>query len=328
MQGVKLDGRWVFLYSTMLHTASPLLKEIYCESHRLEPWAVRGSERRMGRYAFPNVLYVEARERDALLETIPRALAEEPDWVPALMQRFKAASRIHQRCLAGARRGDWRRATIESLIDATCKVLSCGIFKEVFEYGNALDFLGRFMPTTRLRDRVLALYQPLCIPHFLKFELKLAYFSALYAGERSELRVAQCIAQCAHHSRFFIEDTPFDDPAVMRKEMDGVIAVHGGADSIFAHRKSMLRRHRDAIREALLAERDILQILNEQGRYTLGTKLIVKNCIRFVQLIATYEEIKHIFTVQTAKVIGTILKARDLACEDTDITALLLSLSD
>ncbi|MBI2265938.1 MAG: hypothetical protein HYU64_12315 [Armatimonadetes bacterium] len=327
MQGVRFGNYDVFLYATMLHTTSPLLKEIYCESHRYEPWALYGSPRRVGRYRFPNVLYVEANIREGMLADVWGQLFGKADFTDSLARRYEKSSLNHQRALVAAMRGDWTRKNIADLIAETCRILSCGIFKERFEYTEALGFLALFMPVRNLRDRVLALYQPLCIPHFLKFELKLLYFCERYAEKRDPSWITRCIAQCAYLSRFLIEETPYDDPSVMKREMEKVMDQWGSSPQIRDRRLWLLRHHRDAVREALLAERDILQHVDEFGSYSMRSKITVKNCLKFIQFIATFEELKHIYAVQTARVLNQIMKNKNLEVSETRIQDLLEALA-
>lgn len=324
MQGVIHENHYIFLYATMLHTKAPLLKEIYCESHRYEPWAVCGSERRIGRYVFPNVLYIERSLRDKLLGYIPRQLMEKPDYFDTMERRFRKSVTRFERHLCRAMKEDYSRENLAGLIEETAKILSSGIFKEVFEYQDAMNFLSAFMPVGSLKEKILALYQPLCIPHFLKFELKMHFFAEQYASDHDEKWVHRCIDKCAHLSCFLIEDSSHDDPGFMKKELEKIIDNNDDdPQQIRELRISLARRHEDAIIDAIQAESDILQFMDEYGGYTLNSKIIVKNCIKFIQLIATLEELKHIFSVQTAWVMRRVFKKFGMDLEKTDIRGLL-----
>lgn len=325
MQGVVHENHYVFLYATMLHTKAPLLKEIYCESHRYEPWAVYGSERRSGRYVFPNVLYIERSLREELLRDIHLQLKEKQDYFDEMYRRFRDSVIKFERHLFRAVKEDYSRENLSGLLEETAKILSSGIFKEVFEYRDAMNFLSAFMPVQKLQDRILALYQPLCIPHFLKFELKMHFFAEQYAGDRDEKWIRRCIDKCAHLSCFLIEDSSHDDPDFMRNELEKIIADNDNdPQKIRELRMSIMRRHEEAVLDAMQAESDILQFMDEYGGYTLNSKIIVKNCIKFIQLIATLEELKHIFSVQTARVMKKVFREYGMDLERTDIQSLLL----
>ena len=324
MKGIIHENHYVFLYVTMLHTKAPLLKEIYCESHRYEPWAVYGSERRIGHYVFPNALYIERNLREKLLRDIHLHLREKQDYFDEMYRRFRESVIKFERHLFRAVREDYSRENLSGLLEETAKILSSGIFKEVFEYKDAMNFLSAFMPVHKLQDRILALYQPLCIPHFLKFELKMHFFAEQFAQDYNEKWINRCIDQCAHLSCFLIEDSNYDDPDFMRGELEKIIANNeNDPQQIRELRLSILRRHEDAVIDTIQAESDILQYMDEYGGYTLNSKIIVKNCIKFIQMIATLEELKHIFSVQTAWVIKKVFKKLGMDLEKTDIRSLL-----
>ncbi len=324
MQGVIHENHYVYLYATMLHTRAPLLKEIYCESHRYEPWAVYGSEKRYGRYVFPNVLYIERSLRDKLLRDIHIQLREKPDYFDEMECRYRDSVIKFEKHLFRAVKEDYSRENLSGLIEETAKILSSGIYKEVFEYQDAMNFLSYFMPVGNLKEKILALYQPLCIPHFLKFELKMHFFAEQFACDHDEKWVHRCIEKCAHLSSFLIEDSNYNDPDYMRNELEKIIENNDcDPEQIRNLRLSITERHEDAIIDAIQAESDILQFMDEYGGYTLNSKIIVKNCIKFIQLIATLEELKHIFSVQTAWVIRKVFKKLGMDLEKTDIRGLL-----
>ena len=318
MLPVRFGQHSVYLYESMFFTRSPLLKELYCESHRFEPWAVHGDPQATGRYVFRNVLYVNAADRDRLLGDVLRRLESEPAYQSQVEARFREASRRLDRHLVRARRGDHGRDNVAALMDATIRVLSAGIFKEVLEPNPAMAFLAAFMPVEPVRASLLDLYQPLGLPHFLKFELKLLFFTRRYCEDRRDLWVARCIQQCAHLSKFLLEPTALDDPEAMRAKMEEEIAACGGSpDAIDRKRRELVRNHERVVERSLLAERDLLQHLAETGTYTLRSKLVVMSCLRFIQFIATYEELKHIQAVQAARALRHVLQGRDLDLETT-----------
>ena len=328
MLGTRHGNHQVYLYQTMLHTRSPMLKEIYCESHRYEPWAVEGVRERYGRYLFPNVLYIESERREALLARIPELLADRPEYADSVERRLRGCALALERTLACARRGLPAAADLTELLAGTARMLSFGILKEAFEPEQAMAFLGSYLPVEPLRPRVLALYQPQCLPHFLKYELKLLFFAAHYALRRDEAWVTRCIAQAAWLSRFLVEDTPFDDPAAMRAELERVVADHGGEPlRIVARRQALLENHRRARREALLAERDILEARARFARCTARTAMVVKGSLKLIQLIATCEELKHIYAVRTGRRLNGWLKGLGLEVADTTSEGLTLKLS-
>ena len=327
MQSVPYKDYQVFLYESMFHTRSPLLKEIYCESHRYEPWAVHGKNQKCGRYLFRNILYIENDVRNSLLNDIHKELHENSEYVEKLLKRFKKSSKNLQKHLFYAKKGDYSRKNIKAMIEETAKMLSSGIFKEIFEYREAMNFLSNYMPADSLRNSLLLLYQPLCIPHYLKYELKLLFFTEKYAEDRNEKWILRCISQCAYLTRFLIEDTPFDNPSSMKKEMEKIIKNCGNDINAIKEKRDNLREnHMRAIKDALKAEHDILEAMNNYGSYSLRTKIIVKNCIKFIQFIATLEELKHIFAVQTAKALKDVLKKYRLRIEKADIKDLLKKL--
>jgi hypothetical protein len=327
MESVPFKNQSVFLYHSMLYTQSPLLKEIYCESHRYEPWAVHGDERRIGEYRFPNVLYVETALRERLLGAIPELLQERPGYAGLVMGRFRAASRALG---SGLRRLPLRRdaSVARALFDVTGRVLSSGVFKEAFEPAAALRFLGDLMPVAELRGDVLALYQPLCLPHFLKLELKLLHFASRLAATGKKVWVRRCIEQSAHLSRFLMEDTPLDEPEAMRAKLEELIEREGGrAEGVAERRRKLIRNHEDAVAASLRAERDILQRLDDFGRYTLRTKQVVMGCLTFIQFLATYEELKHIQTVQVARAFRMLMDREGLGVATTGSEDLWRALS-
>jgi hypothetical protein len=312
---VRFGRHDVYLYESMFYTRSPLLKELYCESHRFEPWAVNGDPQATGRYVFQNVLYVDAGDRQRLLADVLRRLESEPSYEAQVEARFKEASRRLCRHLVRARRGDHGRENVAALMDATVRVLSAGIFKEVLEPNPAMAFLAAFMPVEPMRASLLDLYQPLCLPHFLKFELKLLYFTRRYREDGDSAKwVSRCAEQCAYLSKFLLEPTPLDDPDAMRAKMEEEAA---DPEAIDRKRRELVQNHERVVERSLLAERDILQHLAETGTYTLRSRRVVMNCLRLIQFISTYEELKHVQAVQAARALRYVMRAHGLDLDTT-----------
>jgi hypothetical protein len=328
VQGVAHGNHVVYLYETMLYSESPLLKEIYCESHRWEPWAVRGRERRYGTYAFRNVLYVDRDDREALLGEIATALLHDPSYADSVRGRFDEASRALLRSLRCVRQGAHDRASVEELLTLTGRVLSSGVFKEVLEPDQALELLAGLMPVASIRTPLFALYQPSCLPHFLKFELKLLYFAARYAANGDAFWVRACIDQAAHLSKFQLEPTALHEPQAMRQKLREVWEANGAsAKSLAAARANMLVRHREAVLAADRAEAEIIASLTSAGRYQLRTISAVRGLLAFIRFIGTFEELKHILTVDAAKTLARVMRKKRLALERTASEALLAALT-
>jgi hypothetical protein len=324
MEGRIYKDHYVYAYASALHTISPLLKEIYCDSHRREPWAIYGSEKKYGHYIFQNVLYIPVHERQKLLDDIQQLIKTRLDFVEDIIHRYTDCGQKLMRGIVRVKSGDHSRKSVKRLIDGTSRFLSCGVFKEVFEYKDALKCLEHFMPVETLFDQVLALYQPLCFPHYLKYEVHLLYFSYLYALDKNDCWIHRCIDRSAYLTRFFVEDTPYDNPENMYRGIKKVIEKHDNSpENIINRRKLLLNSHQEAVKQTYKAERDILQLMDEFGNYSLRSKLTVKNILRFIQFIATTEELKHIFTVKTAKIIKPILLKRNLDIGTTTIADLL-----
>jgi hypothetical protein len=328
MEGSLHKGWWIWPYATMLYTRSPLLHEIYCESHRLEPWAVRGEASRYGHYAFPNVLYVAAEERSALLTEIGDRLSAGPDYAFSVIDRYSAsARRLLERIRAARRAARPSAALADELVEEACRVLSSGVFKEALEPTQAEALLARDLPAGAIRDRLLMLYQPLCLPHFLKFELKVLAFAERWCLSQDRRAIAGAIAHAAHLSRFFLEDAPLADPEAMRAELERAIERCGGdPEALRSERRRRLDEHQRAVRDSLAAERDILARMDKVGRYSLATKSTVAALLRFIQFIATLEELKHILTVEAAKALRGVLDRAGLAIESTGRRELLAAL--
>ncbi len=300
MQPIVYGDDYVYLYASMLYTRSPLLKWLYCESHAWEPWAVRAQEARYGVYRFPNVLYVNRQARDTLLAEIVSRLRSDPSYVAGLARRFEAEAR----CLPAGH------------LQTVARVLSVGVFKEVFEAPQALDFLSYYLPVEKVEQEVLALYQPACLPHFLKYELKLLFYAEAFA-RGDDGAVPRFVRYAAHHSRFLLEDTPLHDPAAARAAMAQVVSRCGSPTAIRRERKRLRSRHQAALAGALDAEGRVLGAADEYARMTLRSRLVVQQAIRFIRFIATWEELKHILVVEAAHRFRQTMDARGLDVETT-----------
>jgi hypothetical protein len=323
MEGACHDGYWIWPYQTMLYTRSPLLKEIYCESHRLEPWAVTGEASRWGHYAFPNILYVPEEERRLLLDSIPERLASGPSYALSVIDRFDRSARRLVRLLILSKRAPAAQLA-DAIVEESSRVLSSGVFKEMLEPDGAARLLSRFMPLAGIRDRLLALYQPLCLPHFLKFELKLLFFAARFAEDAREIHVESAIESCAHLSRFLLEDAPLSEPEAMRAELVRTMErFDRSPEAIRSERARRLGDHARAVEDAFLAERDLLLAIDRIGRTTLHTKRTIAAILRFISFLATFEELKHILTVEAARSLRRFIDHAGLPIEAVDRRAIL-----
>lgn len=295
-------GPWdVFAYDSLLHTVSPLLRWLYAESHAWEPWAITGVEARLGEYRYANVLYVAHDEREAWLDRIFADVVDVRGWARSVELRFRAEGRRLLRAL--------RHRDVETLLVAAPRVLSVGVFKEVLSDDALVVLLGQFFPAEAARPMLPLLWQPRCLPHFLKFELR-----SLFAAERGDLQGG--IRRAAHHSRFLLEDTPFHAPEAFAAHLEAL----GGRPR--ARRLKRLREHRAAIARADRAERSLLGLMEQFGRHTLEAKLRVHALLRFVRFVATAEELKHVLLVEAARVLRGELERRGLPIETSGPEAL------
>ncbi len=321
MEALRSGDFDVFAYESLLHTRSPLLRWIYCESHALEPFAAFGASARQGEYRFQNVLWVEHGRREALLDRVFDELVHTPGWARDVERRFADEGRTLLRALGRARRRP-TRATVDALLRATTRSLSVGVFKEALSDEGLEVFFGQFLPVSRIRPVLPRLWQPRCLPHFLKFELR-----SLYAAERLQAQRAGAlqtgIERAAHHSRFLVEDTPFHEPATFLAHLGQLTAT----GSPRAARLQRLAEHRRARSRASDAEAAVWRELERFGRHTLDVKLRVHAVLRFVRFVATAEELKHVLTVEAARVCRRVMDALGLPVETTDRDVLLAALT-
>lgn len=315
----------VFAYESLLHTRSPLLRWLYCESHAHERFAVDGFETRLGEYRFRNVLVIPHAQREALLDRIFSELSDTPGWAAHAERRFMNEGRTALRLLGAVRRS--HRPTgeqVERLLHATSRFLSLGIFKEAVTNEGLEVLLAQFMPVEGVRELLPQLWQPRCVPHFLKFELRvLAAAERLQRGRPGAL--AAGIARAAHHSRFLVEDSPAHDPKVFAELLEGLV-VQAGPRGVRAHRLKLLAAHHAARRRADAAQRGILAELEAFGRHTLPVKRKVHAWLRFVRFLATGEELKHIVAVECARAMRRLIDQLGLPLDETGKDELVLAL--
>lgn len=302
MQALR-SGPWdVFAYDSLLHTRSPLLRWLYCESHAYEPWAIAGVDERLGEYRFPNVLYVPHDEREAWLDRVFDDVLDVRGQARSIELRFVNEGRRLIQCV--------RRRDLEGLLYAAPRFLSVGVFKEALTDEALLVLFGQFFPASAAKPLLPALWQPRCLPHFLKFECR-----ALFAAERGDVKGG--IARAAHHSRFLLEDTPFHDPQAFAEYLKTL------GPKPRSRRLKLLREHRAAIARADRAEATLLALMARFGRHTLDSKLRVHALLRFVRFVATAEELKHVLLVEAARVLRLELDRLKLRIESTDAARLL-----
>ncbi len=327
MQALVRDDHEVFPYRTLLFTSSPLLAELYCESHRFEPWAVTGSAARVGHYTSTAVLYVPFRERRGLKRQVIESLTTDPGYSPATIARVTATARDLVRGLVRARRAPPDADTAGRVLRTAAQVLSVGVYKEVLEPDDLLAVLARFMPVEGRRRPVLDLYQPHCLPHYIKFELCARHFAARYAQDPDPRWVHAAIARCAHHARFLLEPTEYADPAQMQAHFEHIARAHGPSPrAIQSSRRSLLQQNRAARQRAFAAESDLLTAWSAAGRATLHSRRLVRGLLRFVRFMATYEELKHILVMQAARAARGWMDELGLDIAATDHAALLSAL--
>ncbi|MEW5852954.1 MAG: hypothetical protein AB2A00_29495 [Myxococcota bacterium] len=306
MQGMRFGDDVVYLYGSWLFTDSPILKELYCESHRWEPWLIRGEPERYGRYVFENALYIPARERRLLLEEIPARLVASPGWSSAVQQRVRLRARELLRLIRRSRRGERAAELLDAMLVAAAQVLSVGVIKEALEPEDARRLLQTFVPTTVLHQNLLALYQPLCLPHYDKVEARVLHFAARHLSARSprarEKLVRRCIDTAAHHSRFLLEPTELADPEVMRSRFEEIARQHRRRPgAILRARHTLLERNLRARRSSWRAEREILAAFHALGPASLHARRTLMGLLRMIQFVATWEELKHILVMEAAR---------------------------
>ncbi|MBK7857773.1 MAG: hypothetical protein IPJ65_03930 [Archangiaceae bacterium] len=325
MQSVRHDRFEVFIYESLLDTRCSLLKELYCESHRQEPWAVWGRQAPYGALRFPNVLYVDAAERQRLREAITGQLLEGPGYPFEVERRFRAAGR---ELLRGLQRLKRARGSPRQVFEAAARVLSSGVFKENLEPPQLTAFLAQLMPVAQLSPRLSQLYQPRCLPHPLKQRAQLLFAASRLQG-RARPRSAQVRAAAARSgylSDFLMEDGPLDAPEPMARELERLRdEVGGSARRLLEARRALLERHQRAVGAAQELEREVLSTAAATGASTLRTRRVVLDVLRLVAWLSTAEELKHILSLQAARALRRCVEEKGLSLEHTSLERLAKS---
>lgn len=331
MQPLRFRDDDVFLYRSWLFSESPILHDIYCESHRFEPWAVDGSPLRVGRYTSPGVLAVPHLERDELLARIPERLIESPRTVDEWEARFRGAARaliVRRRALRVALRG--RRtnvaAAVDRVLESAARVLSVGVLKERLEPEDARLLLRKLVPDSALRTHLLELYQPLCLPHFVKLEAALLDAAARYARARTPAKRARAVRHAierhAHHARFVLEETELAAPREMRAQLDALVALHRTARALRVERARVLAANAQRRQDAMRAARTIKRALLDVGEPTPRARATLAGIVRAIQFVATWEELKHILVMDAARDIRRVLDRVGLPAAGTSVEEL------
>lgn len=330
MEGYRFLDQQVFPYRTMLFSSSPLLQEIYVDSHRFEPWAVLGRMEPVGRVPFARVLYLDAAERQRLLDDIVVRLDDHPAYADEVEARFRQCLRTLVTSRRVARR--WLHSpttpvpvvAIEALIDTAARVLAPGIFKEVLSVDDVTAWLERVMPVRPLRASLMSLYQPLCLPHFMVFELRLLGGAArLSTGEPSADVVRATIDRCAHLARFQLERHELHDDGVMHDRLSSLVDHHGGTEGLQAAIAAAHHRHHHAISTAIAAGDLVRRVARHAGPGTFRQRRRVHGFVRMLHLVATLEELKHTAALEAVSTLRAVIETLDLQVESTDRRTLL-----
>ncbi len=320
--GLSYKGKIVFLYETTLVTKSPILKTIYCEGHRLEPWAIKGGSYRYGYYPFPNVLYIDHKQRQQLLDELRTNLNSSPNFYYELYQRFYKAGSSLIRLLNQTITPNARQ--VAELCHLCSKLLSAGIFKEILEHDGSLSLLGNFIPVKQIKPFLADLYQPHCLPHYLNYKYKLYYWAERYCANPTPSTVQKCCDQCAHLSAFLLEDSPLHDPQTMLKELIAILNEHDNDPSKLKEARQMiLKTHRQAVKRSHQAAAMLLDTMNKTGSYQLHSHLVVTSCVHFIQFTATMEELKHTLVMKACRRLNLLMKSLKLPPETCDLRTLL-----
>lgn len=330
MQPLRFRDDDVFLYRSWLYSESPILHEIYCESHRFEPWAVDGSLLRVGRYTSPGVLAVSHVERAELLARIPERLMDSPRTVDEWQARFRGAARaliVRRRALRRAARDV---AALDRVLESAARVLSVGVLKEKLEPEDARGLLQKFVPDAVLRVHLLELYQPLCLPHFVKLEAALLDAAARYARARTPAQrkraVRTAIERHAHHARFVLEETELAAPRAMREQLERLVAAHRTVRALRLERARVLGANARRREDAMRAARAIKRALADDLEATPRARATLSGIVRAIQLVATWEELKHILVMDAARDIRRVLERVRLPAAGTTVDELRAAL--
>ncbi len=317
MLGIHHKEDVVYLYSTWLYSDAPVLHDLYAESHRWEPWAISGDEERHGAYRFPGALYIPSRQRTALLERVAPGLLSGPGYGAAVRARVEHEARQLIRLVRTLRRKPATRRQVETLLHLAARVLSVGVIKEVLEPEAARGLLRHFVPDQVAREQVLFLYQPLCLPHYTKVEARVLWHAARFVGARTTLgrtaEVRACIQRAAHHSRFLLEPTALAAPGAMRQAFEERITQHGSTrQALLAARRGVLRHNARARAASVAAAQTLLRAHVALGPATLLGRRTFMELVRFIQWVATWEELKHILLMDAVREVRRVMERLDL----------------
>jgi hypothetical protein len=322
MQPLRFRDDDVFLYRSWLFSESPILHDIYCESHRFEPWAVDGSPLRAGRYTSPGVLAVAHAERAELLARIPERLIESARTVDEWEARFRHAVRALMVRRRALRDQPLDVGALDRVLESAARVLSVGVLKEKLEPEDARALLVRFVPDRVLRAHLLELYQPLCLPHFVKLEAALLFVAARFARARTPAKrravVRAAIERHAHHARFLLEETELAAASAMRDHIEGAMNEHGAsARALRDARARVLAANAARRADALRAARAIKRALVDAGEPTARARATLAGIVRAIQFVATWEELKHILVMDAARDVRRVLDRVGLPARGT-----------
>jgi hypothetical protein len=324
MEPIPYQTKQVYLYGSMLFTHSKLLQDLYAESHRFEPWLIYSQERRTGHFVFPGALYVDSSERTRLLRAVTEQLHRDPTFALSVERRLNQATRTLVRSLVRLRRGVWNADEVSRAYFTCAQVLSAGVLKEALEPEPLEDFLSLYLAVAPIRAELSHLYQPRCLPHFVKFELKLLFFAEQWRAGRGDPQIPDRAAQVAGYlQRFLLEDGPLDDRERMAERISTMWRTAGGARGLGQHRATLLSQHQLAIARAECAEHAVLQQMHRAGKSTLASRRAVLGTLRIIRVAATYEELKHILSVRAARSLRPLLEHHGLDFASTDLSRLL-----
>lgn len=322
MQGFRHGDDVVFLYGAWLYSAAPVLHEIYAESHRWEPWCILGQSRRYGRYRLPAALYIPWQQRASLLGQLQPMLLSGPDAGAAIRSRVQREARTLLHLVRRLRQRPARRDDVERLLHLAARVLSVGVIKEALEPEEARAVLGHLVPDRVAREQVLALYQPLCLPHYSKVEARILWHAARYAAARSirqrNAEVRTCIARAAHHARFMLEPGELSTPAAMRAAFAERTANHGATKKrLLAARRDVLQQNARARQASQQAAQELLRAQLALGPATLLARRTLMELVRLIQWLATWEELKHILVMEAAREVRRVMQRHRVPCTAT-----------
>ena len=334
MEGFVFRDQQVFIYRTMLFSASPLLQEIYVDSHRFEPWSVLGIPERTGRIPFSRTLYVDDAERRRLLERIPAMLLEDPTVADALLKRVRSdvvklvsARRAIRTALRTSSFPSNLSDITDTVIDGAARILSSGIWKEALAPDAVEALIGMFTPLAPLRPHLLSLYQPLCMPHFLLFESRLLQGAKAYGDSSTQaarnLVIAATSDRAAHLARFQLERHALHAPEAMRARLLALLEHHGGTDGVTLAAGEVLSRHKRAVDDARASGDAVCRVARRYGPSTLRSRRLLAGIVRLVQVVASLEEFKHVLALEAVSTLRTLIERLNLDAETTDRETLL-----